>query len=358
MEGNFKQRLLNLSEDFDDVFITLQKSYADEKLGSWFMSLLAGLFKQKSFIQILKATYPILITALVSLGIGFLAEMPILSKVISIVAAILLGGIVAGFLQFMRMIDLKDRNNFHIGAYRLAKRREYDLFIKYIPFDFSFTGLYDEVVTHNPSLREITIRDETIHKLTDEHNRYVAAAREQNIKLQNDIKDLQEQTRLIVDLVKEIITIFYQLTNGYFRSSSLLLFSGFTIYELDETNKVLHKIADHGTTGHSKDRIQVPAEIVDEHYAVIRALRHKKDRYEPELDTPYKNRFIVAFSMAMNNNITWIFNFHADEDNNKALFFLLTDSTIETREVYRLIHAHCLILQSQGGSRKCGEKLP
>ncbi|KZN96597.1 hypothetical protein [Aeribacillus pallidus] len=359
MSANFKQRLLDLSKDFDEVFLTLQKSYSDEKLAPWYTVLLISPFKQASFWKIIKAINPLIFGVLTGLGISVFTKFSINTKIISCSIAIFIALVVMYALQFFRMVDIKNHENFHIGAYRLARKREYELFVKYIPFEFSFRGLYDEVVTHNPSRQELLIKEEQIKKQIEEHNKYVKQAKEEYSKLQKELEDVQEQTKLIVDLLKDIITIFYQFTNGYFTVYSLQFISGFTIYELgeDEGKKVLFKIADVGTTGHSSEKIMLPDKITDKDYAVIRALRPRTDRYEPEFDTPYKNRFIISFSMKMHNNITWVLNFHADEDNAKALFFLLTDSVMDTREVYRLIHSLCLNLQQKRRARKCGEKL-
>lgn len=356
---NFKQRLLDLSSDFDEIFTILEKSYNDEKLGPWYTSLLISPFIQSTFWKLIKTTYPLILGFLLLLGVSMFAELSTRTKVIGYSIAILLSLIIMYILHFFKMTDIKNKENFHIGAYRIARKREYELFVKYIPYDFSFKGLYDEVGIHNPSRHELLIKEQQINQQKEEHSKYVDQSNAIYEQVKNELKDVQEQSKLIVDLYKDIVTIFYQFTNDYFKVHSLQFICGFTIYELDDskTDHVLIKISDIGTTGHSKEEIPVPKVITDRDYAVIRALRPRSDRYEPELDTPYKNRFIVAFSMKMHNNITWVFNFHADEDNVKALFFLLTDSIMETREVYRLVHSLCLNLQLKRGTRICGEKM-
>ncbi|WP_214875867.1 hypothetical protein [Exiguobacterium sp. CH10] len=357
MSTNFKQSLLNLSGDFDDFFRTLQKSYNDEKLAPWGKTLLIAPFTKSTFWGIIKSLFPLIIWLLISLGIVS-TEVTFLTKVISGLITFLLALLFTYTLHFLRMINLKDTENFHIGAYRIAKKQEYELFVKYLPYDFSFFGLYDEVVTHNPSRQELLIKEEQINSQKKQHEEYVKQANDNYLALQQEFKDLQEQSSLVVELIKEIVTVFYQFVNNRFEIYSLKFFAGFTIYEMDDSNRNhLDKIADIGTTGHSPEQIIVPQDISDGEFAVLRALRPREDRYEPEFDTPYKNRFIVSFSMKMNNNNTWVFNFHADEDNSKALFFLLSDSIMETREVYRLIHSLCLNLEQRKGQRECGEIL-
>lgn len=355
---NFKQNLLNLSYDFDEVFKTLQKSYSDEKLAPWYTNLLISPLTKSSFWSLIKSIFPIILAFIISLGISFFTETATSTKVVSCIATVILALILTYSLQFFRMINITDKENFHIGAYRIAKKQEYELFVKYLPFNFSFNGLYDEVVTHNPSMQELLIKERQINLQKDHHDQYVKEVNEKYSALQLEIKDLQEQTSFIVELFKEIVIVFYQIINSHFQIYSLKFFSGFTIYEMDKTERdFLYKIADVGTSGHSLDKITIPSDIKDDNYAVLRALRPRVDRYEPEYDIPYKNRYIVSYSMEMNTNKIWVFNFHADEDNSKALFFLLNDSIMDTREVYRLIHSLCLNFQQRKGQRICGEKL-
>ncbi|MFD1031716.1 hypothetical protein [Metaplanococcus flavidus] len=358
MSSNFKQNLLNLSGDFDEFFNILQKSYSDEKLAPWLPTLLIAPFTKKNFWSLIKSLFPFILGIFINLGLIFLPETSMMVKVISGISTLLVALLLTYVLHFFKMINPKDATNFHIGAYRVAKKQEYELFVKYLPYNFSFNGLYDEVVTHNPSRQELLIKEQQVSLQKEQHEKYVKEAEKNYMELKQEFKDLQEQNLLVVELFKEIVTVFYQFLNGYFHVYSLKFFSGFTIYEVDNaTRNDLYKIADIGTSGHSPEKIPIPQEITESSYAVLRALKPREDRYEPEFDTPYKNRFIVSLSMKMNNNNTWVFNFHADEDNTKALFFLLTDSIMETREVYRLIHSLCLNLEQRKGQRICGEKL-
>lgn len=49
--------------------------------------------------------------------------------------------------------------------------------------------------------------------------------------------------------------------------------------------------------------------------------------------------------MRMDLNKTWVYNFHFDTDDKKNNHLLVKDDIIESREVYRLIHALCLLAQ-------------
>lgn len=43
--------------------------------------------------------------------------------------------------------------------------------------------------------------------------------------------------------------------------------------------------------------------------------------------------------------IQWVYNFHFDKDNQKVNHLLVKNDIIDSREVYRLIHALCLVTE-------------
>ncbi|XRD24513.1 hypothetical protein AABM34_20245 [Lysinibacillus fusiformis] len=226
-----------------------------------------------------------------------------------------------------------------------------------MPLDFSFKGLYDEVVTHNPTEAELEMRNNMIEEQKAAHKEYVKYAENLLEEAKKQNIDLIEQASLVTDLLKELINILYQFVNGEYEIYQFKIISGFTIYEKENSGDQLLKIADIGTSGVSPNIINIPSEITDGNQAVLRALLPKKDRYEIVYDRPYKNRLVISYSMEMNHERTWIFNFHVDDNNTEALFYLLSDDILDVRETYRLVHALCLMLQQKKGMRSCGKKL-
>ncbi|XRD24512.1 hypothetical protein AABM34_20240 [Lysinibacillus fusiformis] len=128
MSGNYKQRLLDLSKEFDPVFRNLQRSYADEKLSNWIIALLISPFFQKGFWKIIKSLLPILLSVFISLGILSNTDTTLMIKVIMVSVSFILALICMYLIQFFKMIDFTDSENFHIGAYRVAKKRNTKFF--------------------------------------------------------------------------------------------------------------------------------------------------------------------------------------------------------------------------------------
>lgn len=61
-------------------------------------------------------------------------------------------------------------------------------------------------------------------------------------------------------------------------------------------------------------------------------------------NNPFPGRTVASYRMRVFDE-TWIWNFHFDDSNDKALMLTLSDDIIEIREVYRLVHAFCLVLR-------------
>src|SRR5690606_18146349 len=70
-------------------------------------------------------------------------------------------------------------------------------------------------------------------------------------------------------------------------------------------------------------------------------------------NNPYPGRTVASYRMKVFEE-TWIWNFHFDDSDDKALMLTLSDDIIEIREVYRLVHAFCLILRKSEMESKEG----
>ncbi|PEA33356.1 hypothetical protein [Bacillus toyonensis] len=352
MDIHFLQKLKDLSKDFDVAFETFESSYTDRGKSNWVLALILSIFKDFTLYRNAK-----LLTAIaVSIG-GIVCSRYLLPfeqyKVWIYAVSIVLCLSVALLIQYNKMIDIKNKKHFHSDAYRFARKSEYDLFYKYAPYNFSFGTVYDQITKNHPAYAELENKLEQIHykqKIVVELEEKYKSELEYVKKLETEFNEVIYQVNFISRLLKEIITIIYQMNNGSFKESSLRIISGFTIYELSDDKKALKKIVDEGTTGAAKELYDVPQNISDEDNAVIRALNpNKEDRYAPEFDHPYSGRVIISLSMKMDEGKTWVFNFHAETTEDIHIFFLLSDNLISTRETYRLTHALCLILQKKRG---------
>ncbi|WP_416826102.1 hypothetical protein [Ectobacillus polymachus] len=345
MNTNFRQDLLELSKDWDTVFSILKKSYSDEKLGNWIVALFLYVLSDVKSFKTLPKLIPSIIGILVSSGVMIIHNQMLVKSLIALFIFIIFFSFNL-YLYLRKMLNFNEEKYFHIGAYRVFRKSEYNGFIKYIPSrDFSFKGLYDEIIYNIPEAKELEVKKAQIKDMKVIHEEYVKNSTEDQNKLLLQIKEHNAQISMIVKLLKDINTALYQMTNECFDSSSLLFITGFTIHEKRD-NKLI-KIMDRGTTGKTLKEYDIPDTITEKSDAVLRALS-TKERYTPQIDIPYKNHFIMSFKMRMAHDKIWVFNFQSDYDDDRALFFLMNNDMLDTREVFRLIHALCLILQEKG----------
>jgi hypothetical protein len=76
---------------------------------------------------------------------------------------------------------------------------------------------------------------------------------------------------------------------------------------------------------------------------LVRIMRRRPSIY----NTLYPGRHVVAFRMTMMNGEIWVWCFHFDHDDDRALSLILGNDIIETRQIRRLIHAFCLTIQQR-----------
>ncbi|HDR7676638.1 TPA: hypothetical protein QCX88_004808 [Bacillus wiedmannii] len=352
MDSQMMQKIKDLSTDFDKVFKTFENSYTDTEKSNWIIALIISI-KDPSLYRNLKVIIAGIVSIVSSVASSYFFLSPEDSKVWIYGLAIGLWLIMAYFIQYKKMIDINNAKYFHCGAYRFSRKPEYDLFYKQVHNSFSFKVLYDSITSSGPAYDELKGKLEQIHiKQADVQELQSKYEQElENVKnLKQELDDVIYQVNFTSQLIKDIITILYQMNNDCFKESSLQLVCGFTIYELSEDKKSLNKIIDEGTTGAAKKTYEVPDEISQEHYAAIRVMNpNKEDRYAPEFDHPYNDHVIISLKMNMNEGKTWVFNFHAETTEDKHIFLLLSDNLISTRETFRLTHALCLNLQRKRG---------
>ena len=104
------------------------------------------------------------------------------------------------------------------------------------------------------------------------------------------------------------------------------------------------KAYDEGTSGASIDNYPLDSSHPEfKGHAVVRATLNEVDA--EVFDRPYGDRLIVARKMKMDYDETWIINFHLEETAAKSLFLTVTGDILNTEEVFRMVHAICLLKQ-------------
>ncbi len=104
----------------------------------------------------------------------------------------------------------------------------------------------------------------------------------------------------------------------------------------------LHKLEDVGTSGRTPKIIDIDNPYYED-WGVVEVI--KKDMKQPVINHPYENHTIVSVKMNIDRDKQWVYNFHFDSDKQKVNHLLVKNDIIDSREVYRLIHALCLITE-------------
>lgn len=239
---------------------------------------------------------------------------------------------------------------FHVEAMKAKRPKEYEKtwshFVK--KSDFTFNGLYEFV---NATFSQ--------HGDPDAISHVVAYSQGQHEFMQTTIADLQTTIEMqasaleeleseislsekaisyLVGLIKKINTNLYRITNEKFTLYDMDFVTGFSLYKKEENKLKLW--LDKGTSGAIKGDLDL-TDDVGKYAAVDAANSLSTDAF---INNPYPGRYIVAFKMNMLQGETWIWCFHFDDDDDRALSLTLSSDIIEARQIRRLIHAFCLIL--------------
>ncbi len=256
--------------------------------------------------------------------------------------------------------------HFHIGAYRVIRRNEYEYFSRaFLYEDFSFSGLYDYIteltsyqgkesesveylINHfNAEKGQLEQRIEELKtdKLSTEDLLKKAQQTSDEVinYLLDEQKKLDKAIVYLLELVKKANIALYRMKNGLFQPADLMIISGYTIYEL--RGDLLEKIIDIGTSGASPNKLPLKSSKYKDWAAVIVVNASSSDPY---YNNPYPGSTIVSYRMEMGNDKIWVYNFHIDEKSNEMALDLTISDIIDTRVVYRLVHALCLLLQERG----------
>ena len=389
-QKNYYSRILGLSKVFDGVIEEIKNSHLDnleKSNSSWLFWLLGGPIRDfkrlgevnKGFQSLIDSGILLSFFPLISMGAApFIVRVDQLDIVEKALIGFIIGYIMTLTLYMGKIVQFKS-GHFHIGAYKTFHRQEYDLFKVALldnKGDFFFKGIYDYLGTMATNRmefeqiysmidgkleRHIRIEKHQLEtkvsllwdrlgrneKKTDE----TAAAYDEFInQLMDEREELLQGYDYVVDLIKDVNTLLFRMKNGLFSTKDLNLLSGFTLFELQD--KDLMKIEDVGTTGSTPNTLPLDSK---RNWGAIDVIKSKKDN--PVINTPYKNHTVVSYKMkiGIGTGKVWVYNFHFDSDNKKAKHLLVNNDIIVSREIYRLIHALCLLSQENYSKRKEAE---
>ncbi|MEI2356683.1 hypothetical protein [Mesobacillus zeae] len=369
-KNNYHSRLLHISRQLDDVIEKLKLSYIDNRLQTPWILWLAGaplrdiakikelqqgilsFFNSKAFLSILP-----LISA--ALGPVILSGLP---NWVTPFVTFILGYLVSMLFYLPQLTDFKSEH-FHLGAYKTFRKQEYNLFKGAFLDDigdYYFKGLYDYTTSSKEgyqlirSLLQGYISGEKaeyekeiyrLNQIIDENQINTELITEEYSEFSNELITEKEQMlsefEYVINLLKDINTLLFRIHNKGIELQDLNILTGFTLYEL--RGETLYQIADVGTSGITATEIRLKDKKYA-NYGVVKVINDKLNL--PYRNDPYPGHVIVSYKMSIDGKGTWVYNFHFDDSNTKASKLLIENAIIESKEIYRLIHALCLLSQN------------
>jgi hypothetical protein len=378
VEKNYHSRILDLSKKWDGVIEKLKGTYYDKRTSiPWWLWLLfsplrditrvislkegiLSFFKTNAFLSILPILSSILLPLINwALPIKWSPDNVNIPIWAQSCASYIFGYVISMVLYFPQLVKFNSRH-FHLGAYKTFRNQEYVLFQGALldkKGDFYFKGLYDYITNskegyqmienliqnflHNEKVQyqsRIHYLEETIKEINssfeDLREDYDDFA--QSIISERD--ELLEEFEYVIELLKDINTLLFRIHNKGLSVHNLDILTGFTLYEL-KGNKLIQK-ADIRTSGATPNEIKLNDPRY-QHYGMVKVIKDNLNR--PYYNHPYEGHVVVSYKMDIDNKGIWVYNFHFNDTNTKARKLLMENGIIESKEIYRLVHALCLL---------------
>jgi hypothetical protein len=392
---NYHSRLLAMSKAFDKPLERLKSSYIDERYSNWIVWLLLSPFREyKRIMKVhegLKKSFSAetLTASLIPFsGVATVTYQSLLQNIdgfIDLVGVTALGlgaGYMFSLIVFWKyMLDFNSEH-FHTGAYRVFRNQEYNMFKAALldkEGDFFFQGVYDyfeRMQAGNEELNSLSQKmtdyfEKDKKQLQIKYTLYKSLYDRQEKRNEKEInkitavydsliqdydaalKDAFDGAEYVIELIKDINNVLFRMRNKEFATKDLNLVCGFTLYE-QRGNKI-HKLEDVGTSGRAPKVIDIN-DSVYKNWGAVEVI--KKNMKDPVINEPYENHTVVSVRLNIDETKQWVYNFHFDTDNKKANHLLVKNDIIESREVYRLIHALCLLAEgmSSGTMKEANER--
>lgn len=376
---NYHSRLLSMSKGFDKPIERLKGSYVDANFTNWISWWLLAPFREyKKVSKVHDGLKKLSAESLTTLTIPFFtigttvwqSFLGDVSNFIELVGTTTVGFIIGYLISLViywtYLLDFYS-DHFHIGAYKVFRNQEYNMFKMALfdnPGDFYFRGMYDYLGRMQTGSEEFSAlsdrmtnyfekdkqqlqlkadiarrlyerqekrNEEEINKITGEYELLVQA-------YQDNLDEALIGIEYVIELIKDINNVLFRVRNKVFSSRDLDLVSGFTLHEL--RGKELHKLEDVGTSGRTPKVLNIDDPKYKD-WGVVEVI--KGNLKQPVINEPYENHTVVSVKLNIDDSKQWVYNFHFDSDDKKVNHLLVKNDIIDSREVYRLIHALCLI---------------
>lgn len=238
--------------------------------------------------------------------------------------------------------------NFHVEAFKIKRPTEYQVWAQFVhKTDFTFEGLYDLVNSvfsqGNSDIAYFVSYSQSQHdfmqKSIEELQTTIEEQKEAISGLEMDLVQSENAVSYLVEIIKKTNQNLYRFVNHRLDFTDLDFISGFSLYR--KVGSRLEVILDKGTTG------KIKSLNLDEDTSYAAVIAAKDDLEQAHHSIPYPGRHLVAFRMQMLQDELWVWCFHFDHDDDRALSLILGNGIIETRQIRRLIHAFCLSIQQR-----------
>lgn len=353
---DFKQDFVDLQDHIDPVIKKLRDSYTSARLSPLHTVLLLGPFKEfKTVLGLLKdrkfELLPLMITGPTAGVIAYYGwDSQYMIKQVGeeranlylILGVVVMWYILTLVIHFFRMADVSG-SHFHIGAYKILRKAEYQAFLPFIHEGrkFTFEAMRSWFYANQGGYAELYKKQEEWHAKEHEYQQASTQLRkllQMTIAEKNSLIDEKNRHVLyLTELLEKVKTNAERLVNGRLDTRDLGLFCPYTLYELcDDRLKI---IDDVGTSANAKSDI-----ILDDHpeYVSVQVLTHP-DPYKYQ--RVGRNRTIMSFRMVMPNQKIWVMNFHIRENDEKLIELFFGDAIIEIHDLLGLIKVYCYLLQ-------------
>ncbi|MDC0764901.1 hypothetical protein POF51_29710 [Brevibacillus sp. AG] len=349
--------LQSMAHRFDDALDTIRTAHYEQHLRSFFGELALAPFN--NIVHLFKATkIKGILTTVALLGGGYLltsfeaAKEFVMDHKLAIgISVFLVWYVISAFLHFLKMAKFDNKKDFHIVAFRVLRKAEYQLFE---PFVKQKTQIELKAVVEwfYRELRNDSLNQE-LEVVRQDRDSYLTGLTEIYEELQLTLSRMTDLTHMYQDRMKYMYVILEgvsrnisRVSNNLFDTKSLSFIAPFTLYRLE--GDMLIYMDEDRTSGN------FPLEIDTNHpdnqdYSSVKAI-HSPTYFAQTDAGPLQRRKIASFFIRLTNGRKYVVNFHLDSDN---LFFEEdeTRSIISLRSIYEIVEAHCNLMDKHLSSR-------
>lgn len=349
---NYHSYLSDIKATIDPVITQMRSQIGQPwRSKSWAgpIKTILGYFKYARVLKGIGTTFPFLVPFV--LGIFANRLWPFWVTVIG-------GPILLLLIYYFYVLNYRGKmvtighEHFHIEAYKALRPNEYEKFLAQFinKSDFTFEGLYDLVNIvfskndHDPSnvdyivaysQSQLDFLRNTIEELKgtiDEQEKAIDT-------LESDLVESENAIYNLVGIIKKVNENLYRYVNDRLDYSDLDFISGFSLFR--KVGNKLHLIMDKGTSG-KRYILDLEEDI---NFAAVAAANDEQEK--AHFNVPYAGRNVVAFRMSMLDDEIWVWCFHFDDDDYRALSLVSANDIIESRQIRRVIHSFCLTIQKK-----------